>query len=513
MQHQNGTQIPHATITSDQDTYWENQDFIYMNGDAVYTFGLKTILSYALLFHVDNYPIRVLRRILSIFAVLSVSCVLLFARSVFFPFTLSNSYCNFEDCGYLMSYFTTNDYSYFMQYKVTSAVYVPALLTVVQVICVFPIIFKKQRLCEVLYWDEGNTALGQFMQQGKSLHSKYKSYSLETKLYKNFTTRLGYLVKRRFWVYLFDHFILRTPQYTTPAFCKNKIAKFSNLLLTGMWYSVKMPLIIASVPLLILPIFTIWTGTINSPRKILGLFKKTSCFVCTVPLVILGYFMLIVTTCFFIYMVTFTTIFIVIDIIRNIQASMPQMIFIASIMLYFRNAFVQFDDDFRELKMQVFQAMLSLEEEYEEVPENSEYRSLKNFPLRQDSNGDVAVPKSLFCKVSEEQMPYSKKVLKMLSTLCVHLTIVSFLFVVVVGFQVLDQFSELGESFVTVITVSLPSLFGLLYSDGQKTLEESKQFNRVTATLKTLINDKQFWVEEQNKVRKKTPACLSEDYV
>ena len=190
----------HVTIICDQDTYWENQDLIYMNGDAVYTFGLKTILSYALLFHFDNYPIRVLRRILSIFAVLSVGCVLLFTRSVFFPFTLSNSYCKFEDCGYLMSYFTKNDYSYFMQYKATSAVYVPALLTVVQVICLFPILFKKQRLCEVLYWDEGNTALGQFMQQGKCLHSKYKSYSLETKLCKNFTTRLGYLVKRRFWV-------------------------------------------------------------------------------------------------------------------------------------------------------------------------------------------------------------------------------------------------------------------------------------------------------------------------
>ena len=192
---------------------------------------------------------------------------------------------------------------------------------------------------------------------------------------------------------------------------------------------------------------------------------------------------------------------------------MPQMIFIASIMLYFRNAFVQFDEDFRGLKMQVFQAMLSLEKEYEEVAENSEYHSLKNFPLRQDSNGDVAIPKSLFCKVSKEHMPYGKKVLKMLSTLCVHITIVSFLFVVVVDFQVLDQFSELGESFVTVITVSLPSLFGLLHSDGEKTLEESKQFNRVRATLKTLIYDKQFWVEEQNKTRRKTLAFLSEDFV
>ena len=95
------------------------------------------------------------------------------------------------------------------------------------------------------------------------------------------------------------------------------------------------------------------------------------------PLVILGYFMALVTAGFFIYMTTFTTIFIVIDIIRNIRTSMPQMIFIASIMLYFRNAFVQFDDDFRELKMQVFQAMLSLEEEYEEVPENSEYQRPK----------------------------------------------------------------------------------------------------------------------------------------
>ena len=484
-----------------------------MNGDAVYTFGLKTILSYVLLFHFDNYLIRVLRRILSIFAVLSVSCVLLFARSVFFPFTLSNSYCKFEDCSYLMSYFTQNDYSYFMQYKVTSAVYVPAFLTLVLVTCLVPIIFRKQRLCEVLYWDEGNTALGQFMQQGKNLHSKYKSYSLETKLYKNFCTRLGYLVKRRFWVYLFDHFIFRTPQDTVPAFRENRVAKLSRVLLIGLWYSMKIPLIIVSVPLLILPIFTIWTGIFNNPRKILGSFKRASCFICTIPFVTFGYFMAVVTAGFFIYMVTFTTTFIVIDIVRNIRASMPQMIFIASIMLYFRNAFVQFDDDFRGLKMQVFQAMLSLEEEYEEVPENSEYHSLKSFPLRQDSNGDVAIPKSLFCKVSKEHMPYGKKVLKMLSTLCVHLTIVSFLFVVVVDFQVLDQFSELGESFVTVITVSLPSLFGLLHSDGEKTLEESKQFNRVRATLKTLIYGKQFWVEEQNKTRRKTPAFLSEDFV
>ena len=458
----------HTNVICDQETNWENQELIYMNGDAVYTFSFKTITSYALLFHLDNYPLRVIRRILVIFSVLSVSCVLLFVRSVFFPFTLSNSYCKIEDCNDLMAYFTKNNYSYFVQYKVTTALYVPGILTLLQVTCLIPVIFNKKRVCQLLYWDETSTKLGHFMQKGKSLHSKYKSYSLEMKLYKNLSSRLGYLVKKIFWKYMFYHFVIEIPQQTIPD-PTSRIAKICRFVLIGLYFLVKTPLTIIGIPLLILPIFTIWTNIFNDPKKLLGRFKRVSCLICTTPLVILGYFLALATVGFFIYMVTFTTVFIVIDIVRNIRASMPQMIFIASFMLYFRNAFVQFEDDFRGLKMQVFQAMLSLEEEYEEAPGNLEHKILKSFPLRQDSNGDVAIPKSLFAQVSEEHMPYGKKVLKMLSTLCVHLTIVSFLFVVVVDFQVLDQFSELGESFVTVITVSLPSLFGLLYSDGQKT--------------------------------------------
>ena len=492
---------------------WENQELIYMNGDAVYSFGLKTIFAYALLFHVDNYPIRVIRRIVSIFAVLSISCILLFTRSVFFPFTLSNSYCKFEDCSELISYFTKNDYSYFMKYKVTSAVYAPAFLTLFQVICLSPVIFRKQRLCETFYWDEAKTALGKFMQQAEYFHSKYKSYSIEMKLYKNFSTRLGYVVKKRFWTYLFQHYIVNTPQVIRPGIHKNKTSKIVNILVIILWFVIKLPLLLIGVPLLTLPLFTVLNSIFQNPKRLLGTFQKVPCcYVCRIPLFIFGYIMAIVTAGFFIYMTTFTTVFVVIDIVRNIRTSMPQMIFIVSITLYFRNAVVQFEDGYRGLKLHVFQAMLSLEEEQEIQESESDTQS--NFPMRQDSNGDVAIPKSLFSKVSEEHMPYGKEVLKMISTLCIHLTIVSFLFTVVVDFQVLDQFSELGESFVTVITVSIPSLLGMLHSDGQRSLEESKQFNRVRATLKRLISDKRFWEEEQNKEKRKNHNFLwNEDFV
>ena len=496
-------------------TTWDNQELIYMNGDAVYSFGLKTIFAYVLLFHVDNYPIRVARRILSIFAVLSVSCILLFARSVFFPFTLSNSYCKFEDCSQLLSYFTKNDYSYFMKYKVMSAVYVPAFLTLVQVIGLSSVVFRRQRLCETLYWDEAKTALGKFMQQAEYFHSKYKSYSIEMKLYKNFGTRLGYLVKKQFWVYLFRYFIITAPQALRTSSHNSKVVKLLNTLATLLWFIIKLPLVLLGVPLLTLPLFTLWNSIFQNPRRVLGTLKKIPCcYVCRMPLFIFGYSMAIITVGFFIYMVTFTTVFVVIDIVRNIRTSMPQMIFVVSIILYFRNAVVQFEDTYRGLKLHVFQAMLSLEEEQEEMHEQCASNTLRNFPLRQDSNGDVAIPKSLFNKVSEEHKPYGKEVLKMLSTLCVHLTIVSFLFIVVVDFQVLDQFSELGESFITVITVSIPSLLGMLYSDGQRSLEESKQFNRVRATLKRLVNDKCFWEEEHNKAKRKNPTFLwNEDLV
>ena len=49
--------------------------------------------------------------------------------------------------------------------------------------------------------------------------------------------------------------------------------------------------------------------------------------------------------------------------------------------------------------------------------------------------------------------------------------------------QVLDQFSELGESLITVLTVSLPGLLGSLRTDAWTALEEVKRRHMVKSTI------------------------------
>ena len=508
-------------------SFWTGEELVFLDGDPVYTFGLRTIVAYILLMHIDHHSITVIRRLLAMYLVWIVICFLLFVRIVFYPLTILPD-C--AECIQLIEIFVEQDHSYFLEWKLVAVLFYPVFFTILQLVFLCPIITRKCSLSQVLFWDENKTSLGRFMLKTvDSISLHYRNHqSYEMRLYTNLTQRLGYLIKKKFYVYMFDYFLLETPsclklqgglpffyrarprkEKSTPSQCvRNQLKQTMCALLRAIWYLIKLPLVILAIPFITLPLFCLLTGLVNNPRKLLGtccsrsenICCRSGTPYCKLPWFFVGYFVTICKFWCFLYFVLYTCIFILIDIVRNIRSSLPQLIFFSSIMIYIRNAFVQFEDDFRTLKGQTFKAILQLEKESLEDEDKSDRENQDtSFPIIRFQNGDVAIPKCVFYQVSEDHMPYGQTVCKMLARLFVHLLIISFLFVIIIDFQVLDQFSELGESFITIITVSLPGLFGQIKSEGHKSLQGDQQFNRIKTTLNRLMEDKCFQKEQCNK--------------
>ena len=519
------------------ESLWTGQQLIFLDGDPVYTFGLRAIVAYVLLMHVDYHSIVVTRRLLSMYLIWAIICFLFFVRAVFYPLTIA---VKCVDCTQLIDIFVEEDHSFYLEWTLYFMLVYPLLLTILQLIFLCPILTRKESLSEVLFWEEDKTSLGRFMLKSAdstSLH-RYDQQCFEMRLYKNLTQRLGYLIKSKFYVYMFDCFLVETPKCLkqgwglpfyhsarrqsniecseqdkarSSQYVLNQLQELMITFLLMVWYLIKLPIVTVVTPFIILPLFCLLSGLVNSPRILLGNCSSKSGYCCCrsgslcckMPLFFVGFILTVCKFWFLIYLLLYMGTFILIDIIRNIRTSLPQLIFFFSIMIYIRNAFVQFEDDFRTLKAQTFKAILQLEEENLNNEEESQEDKHKSFPLMKLQNGDIAIPKCVFYQVSEDQMPYGQSVCKMLTKFFSHLLIISFLFVIIIDFQVLDQFSELGESFITIITVSLPGLFGQIKSEGHKSLQDDQQFNRIKTSLSKLIEDKCFWKEQSNKVKRK----------
>ena len=191
-------------------------------------------------------------------------------------------------------------------------------------------------------------------------------------------------------------------------------------------------------------------------------------------------------------------LFLFIDVFRYSDSLLSKCIFGISIFLYIHSAFIRFEDSYRSIKMTVFEICQNVNAEYVEkenclacLPntggvdcDNNDGRPI---PLVVESkDGRVSIPRKLFINICEKYAPYKARVFWCFLELFISLTVIIFLFLVAVAFQVFAEFSAFGESMFTLATMSVPYIFGgFLKSEVYMSLKKA----RLDKEMEALIRD------------------------
>ena len=218
----------------------------------------------------------------------------------------------------------------------------------------------------------------------------------------------------------------------------------------------------------------------------------------TMPVTCVGIALLILALLDFSALYSQALLFLFIDVFRNSDALLSKCIFGISIFLYIHSAFIRFEDSYRSIKMTVFEICQNVNTEYVEkenclacLPNTGGVDCQTNdgrpIPLLVESkDGRVSIPRQLFIDICEKYAPFKARVFWCFLELFLSLTVIIFLFLVAVAFQVFAEFSAFGESMFTLATMSVPYIFGgFLKSEVYMSLKKA----RLDKEMEALIRD------------------------
>ena len=175
-------------------------------------------------------------------------------------------------------------------------------------------------------------------------------------------------------------------------------------------------------------------------------------------------------------------IFVSIDLTRNAADHIPKLILGFAILAYIKQAFWNFADKYRELKMGAIQAVRDLYWEYRE--EYYHYNKTVHFVFKTPPHefmsdfsayGEVSISRRFYYEVVAIYRPYNIYVVRMFTKLFITIGIISWLIFLIIDFQILDQFNSAGQLLLTMFTVSLPLLIGAVRSPWQRQLSYKRR--------------------------------------
>ena len=448
------------------------QKLLFLNGDPGYHFNLKVLLYYILGFRRTNHALTLLRRFL---------CLLLF--NVIHYYDSLQMYMYYQDIfeGTHQYHFTwfywMFDYNpkneilvkwKFERVLILCLFVTPLCVSIIQFMLLSPFLCQRKTIAEILYWDESKTALGKLLKVASNdSHPETRCLPYETKLYKNLMSRFSYVISIHFWTYLFHKALFSVR-------CKR------NDVFRIIFKCCLLP-VLAVVH--IIPICSVFSGYICKNKG-----AKSKCYDrCKSWLkhimFLIGFAcflaMFFQTVALHFYAITF----LMVDVLRSLNDTLMQIIFLASALVNIRDTLLRLEDKYRKIKLIMFSVITSMQNSVKEEEQFIAKSLLFSF-----EKGSKAIPKKLFDKVCDVYMPYSMSIFKALLLLVLKLTFLALVYVVIVDYQVLSQFSDTGENIVTVVFVSLPSLLHRRKSDAETQLESDHLTFKINVTINEIWN-------------------------
>ena len=95
--------------------------------------------------------------------------------------------------------------------------------------------------------------------------------------------------------------------------------------------------------------------------------------------------------------------------------------------------------------------------------------------------GEISVPRRFFYEVVNIYRPYKFYVIRMFLKLLTTIAVITILILLIIDFQVLDQFNSAGQLLLTLFTVSLPLLLGGVRSAWHRDLSVRRRHLNIRA--------------------------------
>ncbi len=276
-------------------TRWLLSELIWLDANPVYTFNFKTIFSYLMLFNIESHFITVVRRfifflVLVAFLFLGLAQLQIFYETISFRSVLWVFRIAYENVLALhlksKEDFTTGMLLYTLA--------VPAVITGILFVLLFPIFSQSRSIAETLHWGECETRLGRYMIQNCRLPEK-RHESFESKLVDNMSVRVGFLARSQLYQYFGETFMIPMPAALIVDdevdFMSTRLVKRA---LKVIWYLLRTPIFLMALPVHVFPAFTMWYALLIAPARVLP--SSTPCGaiyrMCRMPVLILGLILL-----------------------------------------------------------------------------------------------------------------------------------------------------------------------------------------------------------------------------
>ena len=380
----------------------------------------------------------------------------------------------------------------------------PAIFTLITFALLSPILLRKRPIAETLHCNGDLRFFGdpfpESIAEMKLLRrtpKPSKPWTYEQLVYRNLIARLRSLRKPQFWKLLWKRWICRGVKCKGQK--KEKKLTILDYILTIFWLPVSVVLLILHV----IPIFSVWANFIRLKSKEAfgcpcgskGVLRRMLAIVCLIFL-FLGIFVFYLMAWNLLVIVGQFVVFVCIDILRNATVTLSKIILIFGIFLYFRNAFQEFEDGYRELKSVTFALCMKRAEYNEDEDTRVLVKNKPHEPLYiKTQDGESSIPRRIFYEVCNAYRPYAREVMATFSRLFLTFTMIAIIFVLIVRFNIFEEFSEMGEPILTVATVYLPSVLGISKSPQHQGLSDQRReihmriwLEKITTTRKVNVN-------------------------
>ena len=478
-----------------------------MDSDPEFHLDLHLILSYLFLCHIDNHVLIVIRRMVIIYGLWLLLGLACWVYGTYYPILLDEPFMSFQAkiTTDIMELFFGKDRSPKTEFY--HHIFILPFIALVVTFGTNVVLFlKKQSVAKSLYSTGEICFFGNkfpehlaTVRESRRVPNASRIKTFERLLFQNLVARIVNIFTCSFCRLWWKYWIL---QKCNPGKSKStceKIGKFSFIIFVWVPFSLILVLIHT------LPMFAIWDNYLRKElsfclnekdkegRK-LSTSKRLKCFI-SFLVQIIGIVMIYAVLWDLILCYTQFVLFVSIDLIRNAADHIPKLILAFAILAYIKQAFWNFSDKYRELKMGTIQGLRDLHWEYREeyYHYNKSVKFVHKTPPHEvmwefNDYGEISISRRFFYEVVAIYRPYKFYVIRMFTKLFITICVISLLIFVIIDFQILDQFNSAGQLLLTMFTVSLPLLIGAVRSPWQRELSIKRRHLNIRGWAERICN-------------------------
>ena len=338
----------------------------------------------------------------------------------------------------------------------------------------FPFLVLSRDIREYLNWEDDGCFCRQKI-SGNDHLSKTKTKHSTTTLSSNLTNRIACLFTSEFWKCFWFNCVFSKSHFRS--FKKPVIYLISPIL-----YVFRLIFYLIALLVYVTPATAVLTKPCrNVLRSASGCGRIFAVF--SLFFTVIGFALIYCSVSQFVYLLCQMSIFMLIDISHNIGVYLYNMIFFLAIVLYVRSLLTSLDDDYRGLKLLVFQVSQNIVAD--NAPKKMKCRFKTDLPLlsNEDDGRQLCVPKEIYDTVCEQCLPLRLNIFRQLRNLVMSLACIGVIFTVVIYFNLFDSFSNEGKTMLTLLTAAFPRLCLLLKSSKKQELKNAEMVVKIKSTI------------------------------